>query len=164
MFAEHEKTNPKCTIHPLTLSQSWEHFCPKGDLISCRDFQKAVCVLRPYWRYHPYCDIRSLYKLSLIRTIKSLTAKALLVIYELLCFGPGTNCYLSSVGPTGLKLLWEKGQWVIVHTTGLPQVMFYQIQAPDWPKPLHTHWLCTLTGQSKIQDVKRNHWKCTLWF
>ena len=25
------------TIHPLTLSQSWEHFCPKGDLISSRD-------------------------------------------------------------------------------------------------------------------------------
>ena len=25
------------TIHPLTLSQSWEHFCPKGYLISSRD-------------------------------------------------------------------------------------------------------------------------------
>ena len=30
-------------------------------------------------RYHPYCDIRSLYKLSLIRTIKSLTGKDLLL-------------------------------------------------------------------------------------
>ena len=29
--------------------------------------------------YHPYCDIRSLYKLSLIRTIKSLTGKDLLL-------------------------------------------------------------------------------------
>ena len=149
-------------ILPFTYLKCLVSTCAQASLEAI--FYWRHCVMNLWGRYHPYCDIRSLYKLSLIRTVKSLTAKALLVIYELLCWGPGTNCYLSSLCLNGLKLLWEKCQWVIVHTTGLPQVMFYQIKAPDWPKPLHTPWFCTLTGQSKIQNVKRNHWNARSWF